>query len=106
MREDTNVSLWPFTGRAQMRILAAAAMMGLLSIPAFAQPAPPTDEGITLQQQLEQREKMEQQRRDRAAEIDKAYQRLQKSSTPATTTKADPWGNVRNADPKGSQSKS
>jgi len=42
-----------------MRILAAAAMMGLLSIPALAQPAPPTDEGITLQQQLEQREKME-----------------------------------------------
>lgn len=90
-----------------MRVLAVAAVTGLLSIPAFAQPAPPTDEGITLQQQLEQREKMEQQRRDRAAEIDKAYQRLQKSTTPATTTKVDPWGNVRNADPKqGSQSKS
>jgi hypothetical protein len=93
-----------------MRILATAAMTGLLSIPAFAQPAPPTDEGITLQQQLEQREKLEQQRRDRAAETEKAYQRLQKSSTPATTTKVDPWGNVRNADPKqanqGSQSKS
>jgi hypothetical protein len=90
-----------------MRILAAAALTGLLLLPAIAQPAPPTDEGITLQQQVEQREKMERERRDRAAETEKAYQRLQKSSTPATTTKVDPWGNVRNVDPKqGSQSKS
>jgi hypothetical protein len=93
-----------------MKIVTAVSLIGLLTTPAVAQPAPPTDEGITLQQQLEQREKLEQQRRDRAAETEKAYQRLQKSSTPATTTKVDPWGNVRNADPKqanqGSQSKS
>jgi hypothetical protein len=80
-----------------MRILAALAMIGLATMPAVAQQAPPSDEPITLQQQIEQREKVEQEQRDRAAEIDKAYQRLQKSSGSAATTKVDPWGNVRDA---------
>jgi hypothetical protein len=83
-----------------MRSLAATAMIGLLTLPAIAQPAPQSDEQITLQQQIEQREKMEQDRRDRAAEADRAYQKLQKSSAPAATTKVDPWGGVRSAAPQ------
>jgi len=79
---------------------AIMATIGLLTGPALAQPAPaPTDEPITLQQQVEQREKQDQERRARAAEIDQAYQRLQKSSHPAPAAKVDPWGNVRNAEP-------
>ena len=86
-------------GRAHMRIPVTLATIAVMTMPAIAQPAPPSDEPMTLQQQIEQREKMEQERRDRAADIDKAYQRLQKSSGPATATKVDPWGNVRDANP-------
>jgi hypothetical protein len=89
-----------------MRVLAAIATISMLTLPAIGQQAPPSDERITLQQQIEQREKMEQERRDRAAETEKAYQRLLKSSGPAPAAKVDPWGNVRGADPAQSKQNS
>jgi hypothetical protein len=93
-----------------MRCLAGGAMVAAIiattSLPGWCQEAPPTDERTTLQDQLDQREKADQARRDQAAEADKAYQRLLKSSGTAPAPKVDPWGNVRSAEPKSnSQSK-
>jgi hypothetical protein len=72
-----------------MRGLAAGVLMAfvtLSTLPAYAQN--PAQEAI------------DQQKKAAAQDAEKAYQRALKdtaSSTPAT--KADPWGNVRAADP-------
>jgi hypothetical protein len=79
-----------------MRILAAGVMIVLLIVPAHS-----ADDDLNPLQ------KVEKQQREDAKEIDRQYERALKntrSNTPAT--KADPWGNVRAADPKqGQQSK-
>lgn len=78
-----------------MRVLAAGAIIALLTMPAFSQ-----DKSNGMQ-------KLEQQRERDAMEIDKAYQKtLQSTRTTAPPApKADPWGNLRAQD-TGSQSKS
>jgi hypothetical protein len=77
-----------------MRVLLAALMM-LLTAPAWAQPAPPSDEQPTLQKELDRRQREEQQRRERAEQADKAYQRQLKNSSSSPIPKTDPWGTVR-----------
>ena len=68
-----------------MRILAAAAMLALLMMPAHAED--------------NQLQKMEKQRKEDAVGIEKEYQKALKNTRSDTpTTKPDPWGNVRSTD--------
>jgi hypothetical protein len=80
-----------------MKLIATSIALLILSdFPALAQEhAPPEDGQITLQQQVQDREKMEQQHRDEAAQVDREYQRMMKSSPSAPKPKVDPWGGVR-----------
>jgi hypothetical protein len=90
-----------------MRVLAAMTtlVVSLLAIPAWAQGLP-GDERTTLQQQVDERERQDQNRRENATEVEKAYQKQMKSSGPGSVTKTDPWGNVRDTtSAKTSQSK-
>jgi hypothetical protein len=79
-----------------MRILVAAAVVALLTVPAYAQqaaaPTPLTDWGGTKQKE-----------KDAAVAKDKAYQESLKKIPDAKP--ADPWGNARSTDtPKASAS--
>jgi hypothetical protein len=80
-----------------MRVLAIGGVIALLMIPimpAFAQNP--------------QQESIDKQKKDAAAEAERAYQKALRDTRFAhtPTTKPDPWGNVRAADPKqGQQSK-
>jgi hypothetical protein len=79
-----------------MRIILAVGAVVALMIPmtaAFAQN--PTADSI------------EKQKKDAAAQAEQAYQKaLRDTRSQTPTAKADPWGNVRAADPKqGQQSK-
>jgi type II secretory pathway pseudopilin PulG len=79
-----------------MRVLAVGGVIALFMIPvtaAFAQN--PLQESINKQ------------KKDAAAEAERAYQKaLRDTRSHAPTAKPDPWGNVRAADPKqGQQSK-
>jgi hypothetical protein len=90
-----------------MRVLAAMTtlVVALLPIPAWPQGLP-GDERTTLQQQVDERERQDQDRRDNAAEVEKAYQRQIKGSGSGPIPKTDPWGNVRDStSAKNSQSK-
>jgi hypothetical protein len=76
--------------------IALVPVLALPVMPALAQErAPPEDGQITLQQQVEDREKRDQQRRDEATQVDREYQRMMKSSPTAPRPKVDPWGGVR-----------
>jgi hypothetical protein len=82
-----------------MRILAIWAVLVLAASPAASQDRLQSDD-TDLQKRLEKIEKAEQQRRDEAAEIDKAYQRAIKSQhTDAPPPKVDPWGSIRASEP-------
>lgn len=49
-------------------------------------------------------ESIDKQKKDAAAEAERAYQKSQRDTRSHTpTAKADPWGNVRAADPKPTQ---
>jgi len=82
-----------------MRVLAIWAMLVLAASPAASQDRLQSDD-TDLQKRLEKLEKAAQQRREEAAEIDKAYQRAIKSQhTDMPPPKVDPWGNIRASDP-------
>jgi hypothetical protein len=81
-----------------MKLIAAtvALVLTLVVMPAPAQDRPPPEDGqITLQQQVQDREKREQQRRDEAVQVDREYQRMMKGSPSTPKPKVDPWGGVR-----------
>jgi hypothetical protein len=82
-----------------MRVLAIWAMLVLAASPAPAQDRLQSDD-TDLQKRLEKLEQAERQRREEAAEIDKAYQRTIKSQhTDAPLPKTDPWGSIRASEP-------
>jgi hypothetical protein len=91
----------------RMRVLAAMTtlVVAFLTIPAWPQ-VPPEDERTTLKQQVEERERQDEERRENAAAVEKAYQRQIGSSGKGPIPKTDPWGNVRDATSKNSQSNS
>jgi hypothetical protein len=78
-----------------MRILAAAAVIALLTLPAYAQQAPQLNE-------IQDWSGTKQKEKDAAVARDKAYQESLKK-IPDAKVSADPWGNARGADtPKAS----
>jgi uncharacterized protein YlxW (UPF0749 family) len=82
-----------------MRVLAISAALVLAAAPAISQDRLQSDD-TDLQKRVEKLEKAAQQRREEAAEIDKAYQRTMKSQhTDGPAPKVDPWGNIRASDP-------
>jgi len=90
-----------------MRVLAAMTtlVVALLAMPTWSQ-VPPEDQRTTLKQQVEERERQDQERRENAAAVEKAYQRQIRSSGSGPIPKSDPWGNIRDTTPaKNSQSK-
>jgi len=69
-----------------MRIFAAAAIIALLTMPAYAEEDPSKTEA----------NKAEQQKKKEAAEIEKAYKEtIKRTSGEQPAKKADPWGNLR-----------
>ena len=78
-----------------MRVLVVGVMIGILMAPAFGQEDPPSDAQHSLRQEMEKRDREERQRRERAVEVDKAYQRLMKNSGSGPAPKTDPWGTIR-----------
>jgi hypothetical protein len=69
-----------------MRVLAAAAIITSLAVPAFAEEDPAKAEA----------NKAEQQKKKETEEIDKAYKdTLKKTTREQPVKKADPWGRVR-----------
>jgi hypothetical protein len=88
-----------------MRCLVIGAMSAILLTPAFTQNAFAQDQ-FDLRQRLDQLQKMEQQRKEEAAQVDKAYQQKLKSErSNAPAAKTDPWGNIRASDSKDSKPK-
>jgi DnaJ-domain-containing protein 1 len=92
-----------------MRILAICAalslLLGLSSMPALSQDQLQSDD-TNLQKRLEKLQQAEKQRKDEAAETDKAYQRYMNSQhSDAPAAKVDPWGNIRASDPQSKTSK-
>jgi hypothetical protein len=87
--------------RAQMRVLAAGMVIALLTIPtlpAYAQTHGGPEKELTGPEELAQK------RREEAADVEKAYKStLKATGSNNATTKLDPWGNIRAAEP--SQSK-
>jgi hypothetical protein len=72
-----------------MRLLAAATIVALLTLPAHSE-----DDNLTPLQ------KIEKQQREDAKIIDKQYEStLKNTRSDAPKTNVDPWGNVRAADP-------
>ena len=66
-----------------MRVLAAAAIIALLTSPAHSEDTP--------QQRAQKQQKQD---------LENAYQKaLKNTRSDAPTTKADPWGNIRGPDP-------
>jgi hypothetical protein len=69
-----------------MRVLAAAAIITSLAMPAFAEEDPAKAEA----------NKAEQQKKKETEEIDKAYKdTLKRTTREQPVKKADPWGSVR-----------
>jgi len=69
-----------------MRIVAAAAIVALLAMPAYAEEDPAKIEG---NKALEQKKK-------ESAEIEKAYREtIRRTRGDEPVKKADPWGNLR-----------
>jgi hypothetical protein len=69
-----------------MRVLAIAAIITSLAVPAFAAEDPAKAEA----------NKAEEQKKKEAEEIDKAYKEtLKKTNREQPVKKADPWGSVR-----------
>jgi hypothetical protein len=81
-----------------MRALVIGMMIAMLMKPAFALDDPPSDGQFTLQKEMERRDQEERQRRQRAIETDKAYQRMMRNSGSAPAPKTDPWGSIRGAE--------
>jgi hypothetical protein len=88
-----------------MRVLVVGLMIATLAMPAFGQEDPPSDAQYTLRQEMEKRDREERQRRERAVEVDKAYQRLMKNSGSGPAPKTDPWGTIRGAETPARNSK-
>jgi hypothetical protein len=75
-----------------MRSLTIGAIIALLTVAAHAE-------------ELNQLQKMEKQRREEAADVDKAYEKALKSTrSDAPAAKSDPWGTIRPARTGNSQS--
>jgi hypothetical protein len=73
-----------------MRLLAAATVVALLTVPAHSE-----DDNLTPLQ------KIEKQHKEDAKVIDKQYENaLKNTRSSAPAPKVDPWGNVRAADPR------
>jgi hypothetical protein len=71
------------------RHLMVGAVIGLLTLPA-----------VTAFAQNPAQEAIDKDKKERAEAAEKAYQRaLKDTATSGQTTKVDPWGNVRAADP-------
>jgi len=84
---------------AAARMIAIVTFGALVAAPTFAQNAQSSDE-FNLRQRAEELDKIEQQRRERAADTDRAYQKVLKSQhSDAPAPKVDPWGNIRAAAP-------
>jgi hypothetical protein len=83
-----------------MKMLVIGAVAAL-AVPTFAPDACAQDQEqsdqFNLQQRVEQLQKEERERKERAIETDKAYQRTLKAM-PSDAAKVDPWGNIRAQD--------
>ena len=94
-----------------MRVLAAMTtlVVAVVAMPAWSQSqsqVSPEDRRTTLKQQVEDRDRKDQERRENAAAVEKAYQRQIGSPGSGPIPKTDPWGNIRDAtSTKNSQSK-
>jgi hypothetical protein len=84
-------------GRKPMRVLAVGVLLALLTIPTL--PAHAQGHGAP-PQEMTGPEEIAQKRKEEAAEVEKAYKSTLKNTSSSTAaTKADPWGNVRSAEP-------
>ena len=82
--------------RMAVKVIAIATLGALIAGPAFAQ----NNDEFDLRKRVEELDKAAEQRREKAAETDRAYQRLLKSEpSDSRTQKVDPWGNIRTAAP-------
>jgi hypothetical protein len=100
--------MWHQGGRVAMRVLVIGVIgmiVAMLVGPAIGQQQPPSDDQFTLQKEIEKRDQEERQRRQRAVEADKAYQRLMRNSGSGPATKTDPWGSIRGGEAPAKNSK-